>query len=132
MDLAPYTEMAEKCRQALTKIAHDAMRANVGGTVRMDVVFYCLAAMEKMQSMGAEQFQAVTVEIALLGRNGLDINNPAQKYTLRSLPGKFSGMQLVSYMYVGSKHIAPEEDTGIDLSREFDAAKLLFEGKQPS
>jgi len=67
------------------------------------------------------------MEIALLGRNGLDINDPAQKYTLRSLPGKFSGMQLVSLMYVGFKIIAPEQDAGIDLSREYAEAKKLFE-----
>jgi hypothetical protein len=48
-------------------------------------------------------------------------------YTLRSLPGKFSGMHLVSMMYVGFKIIAPEQDAGIDLSREYDEAKKLFE-----
>jgi hypothetical protein len=67
------------------------------------------------------------MEIAMLGRSGLDINNPAQKYTLRSLPGKFSGMRLLSMMYVGFKIIAPEQDAGIDLSREYAEAKKLFE-----
>jgi hypothetical protein len=34
----------------------------------------------------------VAYEIAILGRNGLDINDPAEKYTLKTMPGTFSGL----------------------------------------
>ena len=30
----------------------------------------------------------------MLGRTGLDINDPTDKYTLKALPGKFSGLHL--------------------------------------
>ena len=43
----------------------------------------------------------------MLGTKGLDVNDPAQKYSLRSLPGQFSGLHLVSIMDVGMKTHRP-------------------------
>ena len=60
------------------------------------------------------------------GRGGFDINNPDKKYTLKSLPGDFSGLHLVSIMYVGMQALAPTTDVGIDLSKEYAEAKRLF------
>jgi Tfp pilus assembly protein PilF len=120
------TEQAEQARTALRELAHDTMRSNVGGGLRPDVVMYCLGAMERFRAVGPERAKAITFEIAMLGRNGFDINDPAQKYTLKSLTGTFSGLQLVSMMYTGMKSIAPDQDPGIDLSREYDEAKKLF------
>ncbi len=61
----------------------------------------------------------------------MDINNPERKYQLISLQGNFSGLQLVCYMYVGFKRIAPEKDVGIDLSEEYRAAlNLSDEGNE--
>ena len=88
---------------------------------------YCLAAMDKFAKDGPGVRQSVTFEIAMLGRNGLDINDPTQKYTLKSMPGKFSGLQLVSYMYVGMRQLAPEMNPGIDLSKEYAAAMQMRE-----
>lgn len=48
---------------------------------------------------GIERTKQITSEIAILGMNGLDINDPTQKYTLRSLPGNFSGLELLALMY---------------------------------
>jgi hypothetical protein len=58
---------------------------------------------------------------------GPDINDPTRKYRLNSLPGEFSGLQLVAYTYVGLKSLDPNQDAGIDLSREYAQAKQLFE-----
>ena len=49
-----------------------------------------------------------------------------KKYILKSLPGHFSGLHLVSMMYVGMKSLAPDADEGIDLSKEYAQAKVLF------
>jgi hypothetical protein len=103
------------------------MRDAAGGSARPDAVMYCLAAMQKFKSMGAEKSKAITAEIAMLGRSGFDINNPAKKYTLKSLPGEYTGMQLVCHMYV-VKQMDPSLDAGIDLSREYEAAQALFTG----
>ena len=130
MALAPYTKIAETCRELSTEIAHRSMRSQTDGSIRMDVVCYCMAAMEKIKEVGLERFRPIVVEIVLLGRNGLDINNPVPKYRLKSLPGDFCGMQLVSFMYVGCKRLTPEADPRIDLSREYEMAKEMFEQKE--
>jgi tetratricopeptide (TPR) repeat protein len=132
VEINPLSDAAEHARTARTKIAHQTMRGAVGGSLRPDVVMYCLGALEKFVAMGTSKTGAITAEIAMLGRRGLNINDPAQKYTLSGLPGKFSGLQLVSIMYAGMKLIAPEQDAGIDLSREYAEAKKMFDAKQSS
>jgi hypothetical protein len=96
----------------------------------MDAVMYCLSALQEFSTMDAEDVQAVAFEIALLGRNGLDTNDSTPKYTLRSLPGAYSGLQLVSMMFVGFKQIEPTLDAGFDLSQEYAAAQQLVLGKK--
>jgi len=75
--------------------------------------------------LNTSEVQKISFEIATLGSRGLNVNDPAKKYRLKSLPGEFSGLQLVCYMYVGFKQIAPEQDIGFDLSREYAAAMEL-------
>jgi putative SOS response-associated peptidase YedK len=53
------------------------------------------------------------------------IYEPDQKYTLKTMPGKFSGMHLVSIMYAAFKQIDPTMDSGVDLQREYDAAMAM-------
>ena len=125
VNIEPLAELAEHARTVRTKIAHANMRAAGGAGPRMDAVMYCLAAMQLFAS-SPEKRQRVTFEIAMLGRQGLDINDSAKKYTLKSLPGTFSGLQLVSYMYVGFKVLAPDSDPGIDLAREYQLAIQLL------
>ena len=60
--------------------------------------------------------------IAILGQNGLDINNSDKKYLLKELPGEFSGLHLCSIMYAAFKQFAPNEEVGIDFSKEYEAA----------
>jgi hypothetical protein len=56
------------------------------------------------------------LEIAVLGRSSLDINGPADKYRLKALPGKFSGLHLLAIMYTALRQIDPTMDTGADFS----------------
>ncbi len=126
MEIAPHSEIAEQARIQRTKIAQETLRANAPDGIRMDAVMYCLSALEKFDKIGQQKAMAVTTEIAMLGRGGLDINNPEKKYTLKSLKGDFSGLQLVSYMYVGLKSIDPNRDVGIDLEKEYNTALGLF------
>ena len=49
-------------------------------------------------------------------------NDPDDKYTLKSLPGKFSGLHLLAIMYTAFRQFDPTMDTGADLSAEFKAA----------
>lgn len=130
VELSPYTELAELAKTARTEIAQMNMRRQTGSQPRMDAMMYCLAALEKYKELGTQKTQTVTYEIAMLGRNGLDINNPERKYTLKSIPGEFTGMQLMSYMFVGLKQINPDLDPGIDIEKEYQGALDLFNLKQ--
>lgn len=130
IDINPLSDVAEQARTARTKLAHETMRGTVAGGVRPDVVMYLLGAMQRFRDLERVKTGAITMEVAMLGRNGIDINDPAQKYTLKSLPGKFSGLHLVSIMYAGMKILAPDQDASIDLSREYSEAKKLFDMEQ--
>ena len=77
------------------------------------VVMYCLSALNLLKN-NLELCKKVTLEIALLGQQGLDINNPNKKYRLKNPDGEFTGLHLVSYIYVGTSIIMPGQDAGID------------------
>ena len=125
IQLSPLSDIAELARTARTSIAHQNMRSAVAGGARPDAVMYCLDGLQRFCDLGDTKTRAIVFEIAMLGRSGLDINDPAKKYNLRSLPGTFTGLQLVSLMYTGMKLIDPSADAGIDLSQEFEAAQAL-------
>ncbi|HNX49477.1 MAG TPA: tetratricopeptide repeat protein [Thermoanaerobaculaceae bacterium] len=125
----PDSDLAEICRKERSRVAQSTFRSNAAGQVRMDAVMYCLGALQTFAKMPKENVRKVTFEIALLGTRGLDVNDPAQKYQLRSLPGQFSGLHLVSIEYVGFKLLDPTVDIGFDLSREYRQAQLLFGGE---
>lgn len=115
----------------ITNLAKDRLREIAVQNVkskgfRTDAMFYCLSALQKFSNMLPEEVREISFEIALKGNQGLDINNPEKKYALKSLQGSFSGLQLVSYMYVGFKQIASEQDVGIDLSDEYNMALKIF------
>jgi hypothetical protein len=121
----PSSQVAELARQARTKRAHENMRAKTRGGLRPDVVMYIASALDTFAKVGPDKSRQITLEVAMKGQSGLDINDPEQKYTLASLPGKFSGMHLVSIMYAGLKDLDPNMDAGIDLSAEYEAAKAM-------
>ena len=79
-------------------------------------------ALQTVESLGPQKRQAIALESAMLCRNGLDINDPDDNYTLKSLPGKFSGLRLLAIMYTAFRQINPTMDTGADFSAEFKAA----------
>lgn len=121
----PGSQVADLAREARTKLAHKSMRSKVGGGLRPDVVMYLAGALETFAKVGPDKSRQITIEVAMKGQEGLDINDPTQKYTLKTLPGQFSGMHLVSIMYAGLKTLDPNMDAGIDLSAEYEAAKAI-------
>lgn len=118
--------VAELAKEGRTRIAHTLLRR--AGDERPDVVMYCLGALERFAAMTEKQVEAIGHEIAILGMKGLDINDPTQKYGLKSLPGNFSGLHLLSLMYVAFKQLKPEADVGVDFSREYGQAVAMFKG----
>jgi len=119
IEMEPASSLVELAKDLLREIAELSLKEK---GFRTDAMFYCIHAMNLFEKIGPAETQRISYEIALKGRQGLDINNPEKKYTLDSLEGTFTGLQLVSYMYVGFKLIAPHEDIGIDLSEEYNMA----------
>ena len=130
IELDEYSQLAELARKARSKIAKGSFRERAVDVLRMDAVMYCVGALEKFDSMSADEVQRIGFEIAMLGTRGIDVNNPESRYTLKNLPGEFSGLHLLSIQYVAFKKIAPEQNIGFDLSAEYQAAMKLFGDKK--
>lgn len=123
--LDEYSDISERARQARSAFAEKSFHS--AGQVNMAAVMYLLGALQKFNQMSRDQVQKIGFEIAILGTRGIDPNSPDQQHTLRSLPGKYSGLHLLCLQYVAFKQFAPEQDIGFDLSAEYQAALGLFD-----
>ena len=119
----PDTDIAEAAKKVLNQQARDDLRGVVNDGIRPDAVEYMIAAMKRFSAQPREHVGKVVLEIARLGQQGLAVNDPSKRYTLTTLDGEFSGLQLLSYMHVGTKMFSPEADTGSGLDREYEIAK---------
>jgi len=118
----PNSPMVEQAEKARTAFAHKRLKSSAVGGFRPDVMMYVAGALQTFKKLGAEKRQMIALEIAMLGRSGLDINDPDDKYTLKALPGKFSGLHLLAIMYTAFRQIDPTMDSGADFSAEYQAA----------
>ena len=121
------TPIAEEARKLGSLIAYQALRNSSAGQPLPSVVQYCLDALKKFRDLGDAQSRTVLFEVVMLGRDGLDLSDPEEKYSLRSLSGNFSGLALTALMYTGLKMIDPKVETGVDFSQELAQAKALLE-----
>ncbi|MBP6320471.1 MAG: tetratricopeptide repeat protein [Rubrivivax sp.] len=118
----PNSPMAEQAERARTAFAHKRLKSSSVGGFRLDVMMYISSALQTFKQLGPQQCRTIALEIAMLGRNGLDINDPTDKYTLKALPGSFSGLHLLAIMYTAFRQIDPTMDTGADFGAEYQAA----------
>ena len=110
-------------RNGLREIAVRGLKAR---GPRMDAVFYLLDALRLFRGKSLEEIREISFEIGMLGRHGLDINDPQETHVLRVLPGRvFSALELVCIMYAGFKRIEPGMDVGVDLGEEWGMAERL-------
>ena len=117
-----HTQLADMARDARSRIAQRNFRPTPAAAPRIDAVMYCLGALERFSGMPRAEVQKITFEIAMLGTRGLDVNDSTQKYTVQSMPGRYSGLHLVCIEYVGFKQLDPSVDIGFDLSNEYQMA----------
>jgi len=113
------TAYAEMARSQLREMAEKSFKS--GGLNRQAIKF-CYEALVRFDAMTDEAVTAVVREIALLGRHGLDPHDPERRHNLDSMAGSFSGLQLICFLYAGTKRVAPEQDIGFDLSSDYDVA----------
>jgi tetratricopeptide (TPR) repeat protein len=120
--------LAERAEQARNRISGRKLREG-GEGLRSDVVAFCREALQMFASMPSDRVKRVTMEIAMLGTKGLSVQNPTARHTLRSLPGEFSGLQLLCYEYTGFQFIDPSVDIGFDIAVEYEEARRQHEEK---
>ena len=129
--LNPHSDSAEAARQGSNQLARTEFERKAAGAPRPEVVDYCVAALKAFANLPAQRVQEIALEIAMLGRKGLDLNSSEMKYRLKSMEGNFSGLQLMSHMYVAFEQIAPGEELGFDLAREYRMARGIYEKEGP-
>lgn len=124
VDRHPGTPQARAAEAARTRLAQANLRCFEHGDLRPEVVGYIAAALRDFARLGAPRRDEIALEIALLGRDGgLDLADPAPKYSLRSMPGRFCGLQLLAIMYAAFRQIDPTIDVGADFLREYELAR---------
>ncbi len=125
IELDASSNVAELARGRLSEIAHATFRSRAPGVERLDAVMYLLGAIQKFDAMSKKDVQKIGLEVATVGMRGLDVNDSSQKYQLKSLPGRYSGLHMVCLMYAAFKIIQPTADVGFDLSQEYAAAMQM-------
>lgn len=125
LEIDPAGDVGKLAEEGRSRIAASSFRKTGGGVLRADAMAYCLGALQHFDGMPRADVQKIAFEIAMLGSRGLDVNDPAEQYTLRSIEGKFSGLHLLCIQYVGFQIIEPSLDLGFDLSAEYDAARSM-------
>ena len=128
--VSEHSAIADLCREARIEIVRRNLKAAVPRGLRRNAAVFCLAAMETFKEVGRERTQAIAFEIASLASDGLNIRDRTSRFRLRSMPGEFSALQLVVYMWVGLKRVDPKTDPGIDFSREYAFALAVLRGKK--
>ena len=63
---------------------------------------------------------------------GFGVNDSSQKYQLRTLPGRFSGLHMVCLMYAAFKITDPTADIGFDLAKEYAMADQMRRDRRNS
>ena len=124
IDVAPGSKAAERAEEILRDIAYQKFRQNDG--LNQQAIDYCLKALEKFKSMSHQEVAGVALETAALGQSGLDVNHPNKTYPLKSIPGNYTGLNVVCIMYVALEQVAPGQDVGFDIKAEYEEALRLF------
>lgn len=121
-DRSPLAEVAEK---DLSRLAQTSFRSKLKGRLRPDALEYLLGAIEAFSALSPEQVRDIALEIAILGQQGLNPNDPNRDYQLKNLPGRYTGLHLICLMYAATQQLTPAADIGFDLSAEYSAALRL-------
>lgn len=119
----PASPLQHQAGQARTRIAQASIRCVDHGQPRREVLRYIADALAAFDALGPRRREEIALEIALLGQQGLDIADPAPKYTLKTLPGCYSGLHLLAIMYAAFRQIDPAIDIGADFLREYEMAR---------
>jgi tetratricopeptide (TPR) repeat protein len=125
ISMSPSAEIIEKAEAGLMMIAQSNFRSEGDGRIRLDAMQYCLDALGRFVGMDQDKLVPIVMEMATLGQEGLPVNDPVKKYSLKLLPGEYSALHIVCMLHVGLKCIDPGLDSGFDIAKEYDEALKL-------
>ena len=83
-------------------------------------------ALEKFEATTESEVAGVATELSTLCQSGLDVHDPDRLNGVRSIPGRYSGLQVVCTLHVAVQHLAPGQDSGVDLSAEYTEALRIL------
>jgi tetratricopeptide (TPR) repeat protein len=126
VEINPHNDVAELARAGSNTLAQSSFNQVRETSPRQDIVQYCLAALQRFSKMDESELKKLTLELAMAGRNGLEVHNPNSRYHIKGLEGQFSGLAVVSYLFVAMQRIAPGTDVGFDVRKEYEIAKKML------
>ena len=97
-----------------------------------EAVPFLLAALRRFDGIGEDAIKRLTLEVAVLGQEGIDYADAAKRHRLKAAPDEeFSGLEIMCLLYAGLKRLAPAEaDPGFDLNDEFAMALELYHSEK--
>lgn len=110
-------------KSELRKLAESDLKSK---GLRLDAIMYLQSAMQLFKNMKKDDIGKIGLSAAMMGMNGLDINNPEKKYFFKELNKECTGLQMLCYMYAAFQIIDPSVDVGINLSKEYETAKGML------
>ena len=119
-------DIEQKAKDLQREIGYHNFRKNSGEHENSDAVFYCIDALKRLKDANQKETAAVALEIAQLGQNGININDPEITYTIKSFSGNFTGLALVCLLHVAVQKVSPGSNSGFDVQEEYEIAKDLF------
>jgi len=122
----PHSEMAEKARSGSNALSQSSFDKVSQATPRHDAVLYCLEALQQCSRLSPAELKKLTLELAMAGRNGFAVHDPNSRYRVKGLEGEFSGLAMVSFLYVAMQQISPGTNVGFDLAKEYEMAKKML------
>ncbi len=127
LGLRPSADLAERLKQAHSRLARQVLRANASDGPRMDVVMFCASALETYGALDAAGQKQLLMEVATAGQKGLAFNRPEPQLQLRHYNNgePVSHLQAACLLFVGLKLLLPDQESGFDFDREYGVAQGL-------
>jgi Flp pilus assembly protein TadD len=129
VEINPHSDLADTARAGSSQMAQSSFKETGSGVLRPDAVQYCLEAMRRFAGMPPGDLKDLALELAMAGRDGFAVHNPDKRYRVKGLDGEFSGLAMVSFLYVAMQSVAPGAAVGFDLAAEYEQAKRMFKAQ---
>lgn len=109
-------------KEAMSKF----IESNSNGKMNMAIFLHMVDALRFFKTWESEKIQEVAMELAMLGRTGIDPNKDKYKVSFQKREG-FSGHKVLAYLYVAMAVGLPDllEELKMPFKREFDLANQI-------